>query len=76
MKQFSIADSKVTVNPQTGEQSQDFSKNPLEIQRFDFAIKVQLEGYVEKKEEVVHGLKTIKSTWIGSKKIKATAYDS
>jgi len=24
----------------------DFSKNPLEIQRFDFSIKIQMEGRV------------------------------
>jgi hypothetical protein len=48
----------------------------LEIQRFDFAIRVQLEGEVVKEEVEINGLKIYKSKWIGGKMIRAMAYDS
>ena len=57
-------------------EKKDFSKNPLEIQRFDFAIKIQLEGKVKKYEEERNGLKVMRSEWVETKQIKAMAYDS
>jgi|TARA_B110000285_G_C14844963_1_gene477141 starch phosphorylase len=54
----------------------EFSKNPLEIQRFDFAIKIQMEGRVQKYDEDLNGLKVTRSQWVDTKQIKAMAYDS
>lgn len=56
--------------------NKDFAKNPLEIQRFDFAIMVRLGGQVIKEEVEVNGLKILQSKWIGGTIVKAMAYDS
>ena len=45
----------------------EFSKNPLEIQRFDFAIKIQMEGRVQKYDEDLNGLKVTRSQWVDTK---------
>jgi len=57
-------------------QKKDFSKNPLEIQRFDFAIRVEMEGRVTRVDQEVNGLKVTKSRWVEAKQIRAMAYDS
>jgi len=57
-------------------QNKDFSKNPLEIQRFDFAIMVQFGGEVVKEEVDLNGLKILRSQWTGGRIVKAMAYDS
>ena len=54
----------------------DFSKNPLEIQRFDFSIKIQLEGRVEQENVVTNGLSVSKNKWVDTKMVKAQAWDS
>lgn len=56
--------------------NKDFAKNPLEIQRFDFAIMVRLGGQVIKEEIEQNGLKILRSSWIGGTIVKAMAYDS
>lgn len=56
--------------------TRDFAKNPLEIQRFDFAIMVRIGGQVIKEEIEQNGLKILKSKWVGGMIVKAMAYDS
>lgn len=56
--------------------NKDFAKNPLEIQRFDFAIMVRIGGKVIKEEVETNGLKILKSKWTGGLIVKAMAYDS
>ena len=64
------------IKPNSSNQKSDFSKNPLEIQRFDFAIRVKIEGQIEKFEKDINGMKILKSRWVNAKQIKAMAYDS
>jgi starch phosphorylase len=56
--------------------TRDFASNPLEIQRFDFAIMVRIGGQVVKEEIEQNGLKILRSKWIGGMIVKAMAYDS
>ena len=51
-------------------------KNSLEIQRFDFLIKINLNGRVIKVEEERNGLRVYKSKWVEATPVRAMAYDS
>lgn len=68
---YSQPQRKINNFHQDSANKKDFSKNPLEIQRFDFSIKIQMEGRVEQITETQNGLTVARSRWVDSKYVKA-----